>query len=87
MTETEIETFAHDCGNRITIHKIWVPGGVNDYGGYVLKCRKCKGVFHHHLGRDINASKVASGADVLDTYDDDVGNKADVLKKHGLAED
>lgn len=29
-------------------------------------------------------SRVVSGAKVLDTYDDQLGNKAEVAKRHGL---
>jgi len=58
---------------------------VNDYGGYVLECSKCGHVFHFGLGRYIADSRVLTGAKVLDTYDDDLGNKDDVLKKHGLS--
>lgn len=79
-------SFKHDCGQQIIIDKIWTPGGVNDTGGYVLKCKGCDGVFAYHLGRDINDSRVASGAEQLDSYDDGVGDKALVLARHGLTE-
>jgi len=82
-TATVIGTCPH-CGNTIEIDKIWEPGGVNDYGGYALQCLKCRRPFHLHLGRDIQMSRVRSGAKVLDTYDDERGHKDEVLKRHGI---
>lgn len=73
-----------NCGQQIIIDQLWTAGGVNDYGGYVLQCAKCKTVFAHQLGRDIMDSRVVSGATVLATYDDEVGNEADVLGRYGL---
>jgi hypothetical protein len=72
------------CGNSITIVQAWTPGGMNDYGGYVLKCKKCSKPFHYYLGRDIEMSRVVDGAEVLATYDRDVGNRDNVLDKYGL---
>jgi hypothetical protein len=76
---------SHGCGNVIIIAKIWTPGGVSDYGGYVLRCHKCNMPLEFYLGRDINESRVLVGADILDTYDDEIGDKAGVLAKHGLS--
>lgn len=74
------------CGHTIKIEKRWTAGGVNDCGGYVLRCTHCRTVFDVHLGRDIMDSRVLSGADVLDTYDDELKNKAEVLARHGLTD-
>ncbi len=80
-----VSTNCDKCGNTIEINKLWTPGGVNDYGGYVLQCEKCGYIFHLHLGRDINDSSVRKGAKVLATYDDEVGNQQEILKQYGLA--
>jgi uncharacterized Zn finger protein len=75
-----------ECGQEVEIHQRWTAGGVNDYGGYVLQCKKCGTVYPLHLGRDILDSRVRSGANVLDTYDDEIeGNREEVLKRHGLS--
>lgn len=72
------------CGQTVEISKHWTPGGVNDYGGYVLKCKGCGAVFSVHVGRDIHDSRVVRGAELLDTYDDELGNRAEILAKHGI---
>lgn len=72
------------CGQRVVISQRWTAGGLNDYGGYVLQCDKCGEIFAQHLGRDIQDSEVVSGAKVLDTYDDEIGDEAEVMKRHGL---
>ena len=74
------------CGNEILIDKIWERGGVNDKGGYVLKCNRCESVFAFRLGKDINSSRVRNGAKLLATYDDEIGDEAAVLKKFGILE-
>lgn len=90
MTDRHENVFL-DCPNKncdqiIEISKNWTAGGISDYGGFVLRCKKCNTVFHHRLGRDVNDLSVVDGAELLDRYDDDLNNKADVLKKHGIAE-
>lgn len=72
------------CSNGVEISQIWTPGGMNDYGGYVLECLKCHKAFELYLGRDINDSRVNEGARVLDTYDKELGDRTDVLAKYGL---
>ena len=85
MASEEVEITC-GCDNKILIDKVWERGGVNDKGGYVLKCNKCETVFDFPLGKDINSSRVRSGAKLLATYDDEIGDKAAVLKKFGLSE-
>lgn len=75
------------CGQPVVIDQRWTAGGANDYGGYVLKCTKCRAIYPLHLGRDINDSRVISGAEVLDSYDDELKNRSEVLKRHGLSEE
>jgi hypothetical protein len=55
-------------------------------GGYVLKCKKCENVFDFYLGKDINSSRVRSGAELLAKYDVEIDNRAAVLKKFGISE-
>ena len=86
MTDTEhVQVECPACGGDIIIDKVYNVGGVSRYGGYVLKCQNCENIFLFDLGRDISMSRVKGGADVLDIYDDKVGNKAEVLKRHGLS--
>ena len=89
MLETERSTLSTQCpacSQPVQIAQQWTAGGIIDYGGYVLKCSRCGHVYHLRLGRDINDSLVVSGASVVEAYDDDVGNKAEVLSRHGLQE-
>ena len=73
------------CSNEVTITNRWTPGGMNDYGGYVLECSTCHKPFAFRLGRDINDSSVDTGATVLATWDEELNNKAEVLAKFGLS--
>ena len=75
------------CNSIVVIEQNWTAGGVNDYGGYVLKCSACQTVFHMYLGRDINDSRVIGGAKVLATYDMEVGDRDEVLARYGLKAD
>jgi len=54
------------------------------YGGYVLQCLECNDIFAVRVGRDIMDSIILSGAKRLDTYDDDLKNKEEILQKYGL---
>ncbi len=72
------------CKQQIQIAKNWTPGGMNDYGGFVLRCNSCGTISSIHVGRDVNDSEITSGAAILDRYDDEVGNKAVVLQRHGI---
>jgi hypothetical protein len=85
MASEEVEITCA-CGNEILIDKVWEQGGINDKGGYTLRCNKCETVFEFELGKDINSSRVRSGAKLLATYDDEIGNRAAVLKKFGIPE-
>ena len=86
MTDIEhVQVECPACGGDIVIDKVFNFGGVNLSGGYVLKCQNCENVFHFDLGQNISLSRVKGGADVLDIYDDSLGNKAEALKRHGLS--
>ena len=84
METSEARTKCPACNNDVVIERNWTPGGVNDSGGYVLQCAKCDHKFAFHLGQDVYASRVLSGAKVLATYDKESGNKDDVLGTYGL---
>ena len=73
------------CGNSVKVENGWTPGGVYDKGGFVLACEECKAPFELHVGRDINMSRVQTGASVLETYDDEIdGSRESALARHGL---
>jgi hypothetical protein len=86
MGQSTIVSNCEKCSNPIEINNCWTPGGVNDYGGFILQCSECCHVFDIYIGRDIMMSSVKKGAKVLDTYDRDIdGDKYNALSKHGLA--
>lgn len=80
-----VTTNCPECTAPIEISQNWTAGGMNDYGGWVLKCNACSNAFPFHLGRDIYDSSVIKGATVLDTYNDEVGDKEMVLARHGIS--
>ncbi len=85
MKENATVTTSCECGQLVVIDNCWEPGGINDYGGYVLKCHKCGKLFDFYLGRDVMDSHVESGADMVDRYfKDQKGHREEVLTKHGL---
>ena len=86
MAETaRVDLDCEGCGISIEIEQNWTAGGVNDRGGFVLKCDACGHVFEYEFGRDVNDSCVVRGAKILARYDDDIGEKAAILKAYGLA--
>lgn len=73
------------CGNIVEIDQAWTPGGVNDYGGFILRCTTCSTVFPLPVGRDVNDSDVRAGAELLDRWDEEIeGDKERALRAHGL---
>lgn len=80
-------SYCPHCGNKIQISQVRTHGGVDDDGGWVLKCSGCANPFRQHVGRDIQMSRVIWGASVLATYDDNVaGSRNHALEKYGLSE-
>ena len=71
------------CQNPIHISVGRWPGGVNDSGGWVLKCAKCDHVFPVDVKNPDDASRVDSGATILGSWDNELGNRAEVLAAHG----
>jgi len=62
------------------------PGGDNDSGGWVLKCIGCDHVFPVNVKNPDDVSRVDSGATILASWDNDIGNRAEVLAMHGIKE-
>lgn len=56
---------------------------MNDSGGWVLKCAKCDQVFPLNVKNPDDASSVKSGATILDSWDNEIGNRAEILAAHG----
>lgn len=72
------------CQNPIRISVGRWPGGINDSGGWVLKCAKCDHIFPLDVKNPDDASSVDSGAMILDSWDNDLGNRTKVLEAHGV---
>lgn len=62
------------------------PGGVNDSGGWVLECDACASLFPLGVKNPDDASRVRSGATVIDSWDDEINNRGHILAKHGVAD-
>jgi predicted Zn finger-like uncharacterized protein len=73
------------CAADIVIDRAAAAETIGGPGGFVLKCSHCTHVFHFHLEADVSGARAAGGAELLEVYHDRQGNKADVLKRHGLA--
>lgn len=81
---TTTEDACTKCGNPISIDASYEAGGCNDYGGVIVECGKCKAKNHVYVGRDIDTASITKGGRIIDTYVEDLGNKSEVLKRHGL---
>lgn len=86
MTERSIDTsFCTSCKNQIVINCVWEPGGMNEYGGFIVKCEGCETVQDIYVGRDVMMSTVRSGATLLERYDRDFPeSKERAFQKYGL---
>ena len=82
--QAEIAVACEKCGNEIVIDKIWTAGGLNDYGGFIVECGNCLDVAEVRIGRDVSASRVRSGGRKIDSYDDELNNRENVLRRHQL---
>lgn len=74
------------CGANIKLEVGRFPGGINDSGGWVLKCNSCDSFFPLNVKNPDDASTVLSGATIIDIWDDEIANRALVLSKHGVAD-
>lgn len=75
-----------NCGANINLRVGRYPGGINDSGGWVLKCNACASLFPLKVKNPDDASSVRSGATIIDSWDDEVNNRAHTLAKHGVAD-
>jgi hypothetical protein len=75
MTESATMTFEcvnPKCDNGFKARIIEHKGGMNDYGSWIVKCRKCNEIFDIYIGRDVNDSSLTSGGQILGKYDKEV---------------
>lgn len=75
-----------NCGVNIHLIVGRYPGGDNDSGGWVLKCDACASLFPLGVKNPDDASSVRSGATIIDSWDDEINNRAHTLAKHGVAD-
>jgi hypothetical protein len=75
-----------NCKDNINISVGRYPGGINDYGGWVLECAMCAKKFQISVKNPDDLSSVVSGASVVASWDDEMENKAGVLAAHGLSD-
>ncbi len=74
------------CKRNINISVGRYPGGYNDSGGWVLECATCKQKFQVPVKNPDDLSRVISGASVVASWDNEIGDKAEVLAEHGLSD-
>jgi len=75
-----------NCGANINLKVGRYPGGINDSGGWVLKCNACASLFPLEVKNPNDASSVLSGATIIDRWDDEIDNRAHTLAKHRVAD-
>jgi len=75
-----------NCGAKFNLRVGRYPGGVNDSGGWVLKCHTCASLIPLAVTNPDDASAVWSGATKIDSWDNAIVNRAHVLAKHGVAD-
>jgi hypothetical protein len=74
------------CGANINLKVGRYPGGINDSGGWLLKCNACDSLFPVEVKNPDDASTVSSGASIIDSWDDELDNRAHTLAKYGAAD-
>ena len=75
-----------NCGANIHLKVGRYPGGVNDSGGWVLKCNACAALFPLEVKNPDDASSVRSGATIIDSWDNEINSRVHTLAKHGVAD-
>lgn len=65
----QITTQCPECENKIAIQQVWEAGGINDRGGFRLRCNACQHEFDEYVGKDVYSSEVISGATLVDRYE------------------
>ncbi|WP_104823103.1 hypothetical protein [Rhizobium sp. NXC24] len=86
MSEYSLDTYTcESCKCAIVVNCVWEPGGMNDYGGFIVQCRSCNTIQEIYVGRDVNSSSIRSGAILLGRYDRDLeGDRETTRQRHGL---
>lgn len=74
------------CGANINLAVGNFPGGGNNIGGWVMKCNVCASAFPLAVKNPDDASSVRFGATIIDSWDDELNNRAHILAKHGVAD-
>lgn len=74
------------CKSNINISIGRYPGGCNDSGGWVLACATCGEKFQVSVKNPEDLSSVVSGASVVASWNNEIGDKAEVLAEHGLSD-
>ncbi|MNK02012.1 hypothetical protein D3C87_198280 [compost metagenome] len=75
-----------NCRANINLKVGRWPGGINDSGGWLLKCSACASLFPLRVKNPEDASSVLSGATIIDSWDDEIDNRAHILAKHGITD-
>ncbi len=75
-----IEQCGH-CGNNIRINIVNFIGGINDYGGMIIKCEKCN-CFSHINCKNPFESSVLKGGVKEDCWDKEITSIRDIVKKY-----
>ena len=75
-----------NCDQEIHISIGRWPGGTNDRGGIIVECGKCQKRSYIAVPNPGEASSVKRGGRVVATWDDELGNKDDVLTANNLTE-
>jgi len=67
-----------NCNASFEAHMVEYPGGVNDYGWWIIQCDICREIFSEYVGRDVNDSRLSSGGKILVRMDRDVCSEEEV---------
>jgi hypothetical protein len=73
------------CTGGLKYDSVRHVGGVNDKGGWVVKCDVCQMPYSVAIAGDVNESRPRSGAQWLATWEVDHDNKERVLAEYGLS--
>lgn len=74
------------CGEHISLRIGRYPGGINDSGGWVLRCNACASSFPVEVNNPYDCSSVLSGAIIIDSWDEELNNRSNTLNKCGVAD-
>lgn len=74
-----------NCNCNINLQEGKVAGGLNDSGGWILKCKGCQHTFPYSVKNPNDFSGVIMGASILDTWDNEIeGDKEQTLRSFSL---